>query len=369
KNDYLPKSVKDLEENNVLNKLVEKLDYTPQQNTQTYKEHKEIIETPDIIQNIDQYYKDYIEHRKTFDNISNSSVKSSNASFSYLKYFIDTDTNPDFRFFKEVQKKFQLIPKNFFKYEKYYKLTFKELISLKDKEKYQTLDTKTINAHINNFKKFFQFLKYEELIEQNPLNDLIPLIESTEIIKEEYSSIELNKIFNSTLDKNPIDNQTYINMCKISLYCGLRIEEVLSIKKIDIKENVLNVEIADTSSKKHKRQIPIHKNIISVIEYQIKHNKGEYIFFSGNVGNEVNNVGKRVNRRIRVIVPNTSKSFHSFRKNFSQEIELNTNSEEIIKKYLMGHSMNKNITHTVYNRGKMNIDKLKDCINQISFQF
>ena len=67
---------------------------------------------------------------------------------------------------------------------------------------------------------------------------------------------------------------------------------------------------------------------------------------------EVKNVGKRINRRLKSIVPIKEKTFHSFRKNFSQNIELNSKSEDKIKKYLMGHSQSKDITHAVYNRGE-----------------
>ena len=38
---------------------------------------------------------------------------------------------------------------------------------------------------------------YEEIIEDNPLNDIIPLNEVKGTIKEEYSEKELNLIFNS----------------------------------------------------------------------------------------------------------------------------------------------------------------------------
>ena len=65
----------------------------------------------------------------------------------------------------------------------------------------------------------------------------------------------------------------------------------------------------------------------------------------------------------------TKKSFHSFRKNFSQEIELNTNAEEQIKKYLMGHSFSKDVTYMAYNGQKMNSPKQIDCINQITFTY
>jgi len=317
----------------------------------------------DIYANLDQYFDEYIEYKKTFDKVSNSSIKTYKASFKYLRYFITSETDFSFKFFKEVQKQFQQLPKNFFKYPKYYEKSFEELMKLKEQENYETLDNKTLNGHINNFRLFFDFLKYEEIIDENPLNDIKPLIEAKGTVKEEYTDEELTQIFNSDMEKE------YLHMAKVALYCGLRIEEVLSLKKEDIKDGMIFVDMEDTGTKKHQRIIPIHKNLKEVIEFQSKHNKGDYLFFFGNVGDEVKNVGKRVNRRLKKVVNTKEKSFHSFRKNFSQEIELNTKAEEKTKKYLMGHSQSKDITHMIYNRGKVNTQKLIECVDQITFNY
>jgi len=345
------KQIKELKENknNEILEIVKTL-----QQTQT-----KLDNTSDILENLEQYFNDYLEYRTNHDKVSSSSIKAYKASFRYLKYFINDDIVLNFKFFKQVQKQFTQLPKNFFKYEKYYKKPFEKVIKLK----YETLDNKTINNHISNFKTFFDYLLYEEIIENNPLNNIKPLVEAIATNKEEYTPEELTKIFNSNMDIN------YLNMCKVALYSGFRIEEVLSIKKQDIEDNLIHITLQDKSTKKHTRIIPIHKNLLDTINYQKKHNKGVYLFFNGNVDNEVKNVGKRLNRRLKEVINIKEKTFHSFRKNFSQELELNTTGEEKIKKYLMGHSLAKDITHLIYNRNKVNITKLEDCINQITFNF
>ena len=342
-------------------KLLNKLN-TP---TETIQKNPQITEEKkicDIYVNLDKYYNNYIEHRKNFNKISDSSIKGYNASMRYLKYFINEDTIFNFRFFKDIQKKLQNLPKVFFKYSKYYKSSYEDLLTLKEKENFETLNSKTINNHINSYSLFFKYLKYEEIVEENPLNDIIPLNEVKGTIKEEYSDNELKLIFESDMEK------PYLNMCRIALYCGLRIEEVLSIKKENIKDNLIYIDLEDTSTKNHQRIIPIHKNIINTVNNQIKTNKGIFLFFNGNGGNEVKNVGKRLNRRIQDIVSSKIKTYHSFRKNFSQVIELETNAEEKTKTYLMGHS-NNSVTHTIYNRGKFNVKKLVDCIEQINYEY
>ena len=333
--------------------------------TETIQKNPQILEEKkicDIYVNLDKYYNNYIEHRKNFNQISNASVKGYNSAINYLKYFINEDTIFNFKFFKEVQKKLQTLPKNFFKSSKYKNLKYDDLMKLKKIENYETLNSKTINKHITYYSLFFKYLKYEEIVEENPLIDMIPLSEESGTIKEEYSDNELKLIFSSDMEK------PYLNMCRIALYTGLRVEEVLSIKKDNIKENLIHIDLENSSTKKHQRIIPIHKNIISTIEEQIKTNEGVFLFFNGNGGTEVNKVGKRLNRRIQLVVSTKIKTFHSFRKNFSQVIELETNAEESTKKYLMGHS-NDSVTHNIYNRGKFNIKKLVDCINQINYEY
>jgi len=196
---------------------------------------------------------------------------------------------------------------------------------------------------------------------ENPLKNIKSLKEE-ESEKIEYSNEDLIKIFESKMEK------VYLDLCKFTIYTGLRLEEVLSIKKEDIQDNFIHVTtLDDTNNKKHKRIIPAHKNILEIIKYQTKHSKYKYLFFDYEKENEVKNAGKRTNNRLKKIINEENKSFHSFRKNFSQEIELNTNGDEKTKKYLMGHSFKGDITHTIYNKNKINIQKLVDCISQITF--
>lgn len=316
----------------------------------------------DVLKNLDGHYDSYLHYRRTRAKVSDDSIRNSNAAFRYLKYFINKHTILDFSFFKELQNKLEQIPSNFFKYTKYYTKNYEEVLELREIENYKTLSAKTINNHMSNYKSFFDYLIYEEIITENPLLHIQSLKEE-ESDKIEFSPEDLVKIFSSSMEK------TYINMCKFALYSGARLEEILSIKKEDIENNFIQITLKSTSKKKHQRIIPIHKNILDLIEYQKKHSKYKYLFFDFEKENEVKNAGKRVNSRLKKIINENDKSFHSLRKNFSQEIELNTTSEEKTKKYLMGHSMSKDVTHNDYNKGKMNRDKLVDCINQITFEF
>jgi integrase len=310
------------------------------------------------------YFNGFLEHKKNYDKVSDASIQKYKGSIEYLNYFTEEDTELNFSFFKQLQKNLQELPSNFFKYSKYQDITFKELLELKKKENYKTLNPKTINGHITNYRLYFDYLVYEEIIKENPITKIMPLKEDKEVLREELTDEELTNLFNSDL----IDKE-FINMSKFALYTGLRLGEILTVKKANIKDGLINIDLEDTSNKKHQRIIPIHTNLKDVINYQKKHNKGKNLFFNCVDKKDIDNLGKRLRRQFNKVILEEKTTFHSLRKNFSQEIELNTTAEESVKKYLMGHTMSKNVTHTVYNRGKVNIDKLKNCIEQITFKY
>jgi len=125
-----------------------------------------IVLNKEIYLNIDTYINDFIQSKRDYK-ISESSIKSYRSAFRYFKYFINEDTQFNFRFFKEVQSNFKKIPKNFFKYHKYYKKSLKEV--LESKEDFEVLNPKTINIHMLTFNMLFEYLAYIEVIEHNPL--------------------------------------------------------------------------------------------------------------------------------------------------------------------------------------------------------
>ena len=189
--------------NNDTNTILKKIDAIQNINTTTISNE----ETHNIYNNLDVYFNNYLEHKKTYNKISNSSIKAYNASFKYLKYFTNKNTVFNFAFFKQVQQQMQQLPKNFFTHKNYKNTSYKEILKLKKIEK---LNTKTINNHINNMSSFFDFLEYEEIITSNPLLKIKPLLESQEIVKLEYLKDELDTIFN-----NKNIEKEYLNMCSL----------------------------------------------------------------------------------------------------------------------------------------------------------
>ncbi len=336
-------------------------DYVPiekQKKEEKPKENKNLY----IVNNLEILFERFKEHRKNFKNVGTSSLKNYNAALKYLKYFSDENTIFNFNFFKQLQHNINQLPKHIFSSQKAPK-KFKEYLLLKKKQDYDTLNNKTINNHMNTYKMFFDFLQYDEVIhfEINPVEKVIALPEQKETDKQEFTNEELTALFESDMIE-PL----YKDFIKVCLYTGFRIEELSTLQKtdIDLEENLIYINLEDTSTKKHKKQMPIHKNILPIIKRQIINGEDNLLFWN----KTKNAIGKAVNLRINKVVPNKNKTFHSLRKCFAQELEINTNAEEKTKKYLLSHTY-KDVTHIIYNRGKINIEKLKDCINQITFKF
>ena len=310
------------------------------------------------IENLKKYFDEYKEYKIKNDKISLSSIKSYNSSFDYLLYFINNNNNVnfDFHFFKNIQDNLQIVPQNRTKFKKYNTKNIDELKQIYKKDKYITLNNKTINNHIININTFFEYLKYNRIIKINECSEIKPLKES-ESEKNPFNDNDIIKIFNSDMES------IYKNFCKMGIYTGMRIAEILNIKKIDIEDNF--IKINDGKTKNAIRIIPIHPKILEIIENQIKENQGNFLFFDG----EISKNSKNINRRIRKIIVEKEKTFHSFRKCFSIALETQTVADVKTKNYLLGHSFKKDITHTIYNKGNINKQKLIDAINQIEFNF
>ena len=308
--------------------------------------------------NIENYFNEFLNQKIKIEKRGISTEKAYIASFNYLKFSSDENTIYNFAFFKQFQKNLMIIPSNMNKFKKFQTTKIDELAKIYKKENYETLSNKTINNHMVNIGNFFDDLVYNEIIEINHCKKVKKLLEE-DSEKIAYSKDDLIKIFES----DELD-QELKQFCKVALYTGARIGEIANIKKddIDFKENI--IKINGTKTKNANRIMPISPHILDILKDRIKKNKGQFLFFEDN---NIDRIGKVLNRRLNKIIIEDVKSFHSFRKNFSQEI-LKTNAEEHTRKYLMGHSLNKDITHKIYNQNQMNMNKLFECIKAIEFE-
>jgi hypothetical protein len=71
--------------------------------------------------------------------------------------------------------------------------------------------------------------------------------------------------------------------------------------------------------------------------------------------------------QIRKYIKNKNKVYHSFRKNFAQEL-YKSNIEELYIKLLLGHSLKDNLSFNTYNLSKISNKILQQEINKVDFK-
>lgn len=305
---------------------------------------------------IEDIIEQFLDYQTRIKKRSKSYLDELNSSMKYLKFFIDEykitkieNLNSDF--FDEVQEHFLYnIPKRFFS-SKYKNLSLEE-IKKKDIQEEERFNNKTINKHFIFFSVFIKYVLKKKYISHNPIN--IDFLEENDAEREPFKHEELHYIF--TKMETEKEN---INYYKFLLYSGLRTQELSHIKIKDIEEKFIIIPKSKTIS--GIRLIPIHKKLIEVIKEQKKGKKSnDFLFFKGNEDDNQKVLNKLLH------LNNLTKTLHSLRKNFTQQL-YKQKLEEVYIKYLIGHSNSQNLSFSTYNREKIDEEYLYKIVNKIDF--
>ena len=244
-------------------------------------------------------------------------------------------------------------------------MSIDELIGL-DGDVVQKLNPKTINGKFINYKELFEYLVYEDIIDTNVVQ--IKKLNEEDSTRVRYETEDLHKIFNSDMSKE------YKDICKIGLYSGLRIGELYLLKN----ENIIEIDgelyfdikkgFTKVKTKNAVRKIPIHNKIKTMILHYKKSAKNEYLFYKGvktDGDTIVSELTKNINKELNKIIPDSNKTFHSFRKSFTSKLYDTSPDMESYIKVLIGHSVKQNITLSVY--GDVNIKQLLKMVEKVDY--
>lgn len=309
------------------------------------------------------YYKENVEKVKS------PTLLNYKSAFNYLYLFINDKTNIKVlnkKFFNDLQINFMKIPRDYLKTKN--RVDIQEI--LKNNNDLQKLDNVTINGHFMVYKSLYEFLIRNDYIQNNNVViKYLPTEEETK--KEEFEYEELEDLFNLQSPKKSKDtDEECQNIFKFAYLTGMRLGEILRLRIEDIEE-IQGHKIIDIKEAKNPtsiRIIPINKDIEIILNEQIKKSKNGYIFIDYEKEDRFkpkgNPVVKRLNRKINNYLESknkdkTIKSFHSFRKNFTQTLYLERfQIKEIVISKLLGHSVSDNITRKIYNRNKVERESL-----------
>jgi integrase len=292
--------------------------------------------------NIEQAFNEWVQWKMDSNVVSDKTIRYYQSSFNYLKIFFRPDRKvSDFtiRDFKNILLNFPLLPANIVKHERFVNMDLRAIIEITRNENLVRLSNKTINNHMINYKNMFQFFVEEkEYIADNPVK--VRLLKEAESEKIPFEPNDLTLLFGAIKDKDVKD------IMLIALYSGMRLGEIVKMKKEHIYDNLFH--IYDGKTKNATRVIHIHSKIRDIVEWYIKNNKGDYLIYDGNV----DAVQKRINRRIQPIIKDKNKTFHSTRKNFIRELIADPDRKLEWIQMISGHSVSEGtkLTKQTYGR-------------------
>lgn len=203
----------------------------------------------------------------------------------------------------------------------------------------------TIGTYRSKLNKFFEWLKMKGEIKKNPF-DVIAYPNITYTDKKFLNREDLERILTAieiNIEwKNLLVKKRNIAIIYLLLTCGLRKNELLCLKVIDIDfdRKILTVR-AETSKSKIDRRIPLNSKTLEILKDYIKERRGldystPYLFVSCNKDDKLSVHGFK--HLIEFLNRKTGIKFHAHQFRHTFAVNLLGNGSDIEKlKQLMGH--------------------------------
>jgi integrase len=294
--------------------------------------------------------------------------------FNHIKVFSLNDITK--KHCKDLQLYLLSFPSNMNKFEE---LKGKNIFELIDKsdiilDKYEKLNQRTVDNYITRYKTLFNYFLDNDYVYSNhfltiknlkhKIENPITNFQKIEDVREQFEREEIELLLENIKEKEIKD------LIVVGIITGARINEILNLKIIDILKTTEGYFIDIKKSKTYNgvRKIPIHKRFKYLIEELIKNKKdNNYLLFNEVNENRIDKIQKRTMYQIRKFIKNKNKVFHSFRKNFTQEL-YKSNIEELYIKLLLGHTLKDNLSFNTYNLSKIDNETLQQEINKVNFK-
>ena len=295
--------------------------------------------------------------------------------FNHIKVFNLIDINK--KHCKDLQLYLLNTPTNLNKQESLKDKNIFELIDKNDKilDKYEKLNQRTVDNYITRYKTLFNYFLDNDYVYSNyfltiknlkqKIENPISNFQKIENIREQFDKVEIELLLEKIQEKEIKD------LIVFGIITGARIHEILNLKINDILKTKIGYFIDIKKSKTYNgvRKIPIHKRFNFLIKNLIDNKKEESFLFFNDITDDkrVDKIQKRTMYQIRKYIKNKNKVFHSFRKNFTQEL-YKSNIEELYIKLLLGHSLKGNLSFNTYNLSKIDNENLQEEINKANFK-
>ena len=229
-------------------------------------------------------------------------------------------------------------------------------ISLKDINKFLSNKSKessewTARKYRTSLRTAFNYAVKMKYLKENYFIDSVKFNPATPDILF-FSDFDFKKLL------EVIDNEIYKDIVLFGFYSGMRLGEILSIKKNNIYDKIIILE-SNTKNKK-PRIVSLSNELIPIIE-KYKNNNSEFLFGKNSV-NTVSHIFSKYKKRAGI---NPKLNFHSLRKTFGSKL-LNAGVDLKVISEMLGHSSYK-VTEQFYAtllkgfRNEVNLIKMEGC--------
>jgi len=283
--------------------------------------------------NFEELETHFIAHKRKIDKVGDSSYRMYAATFNKLK--------------------------DYFKETSICELRYQDVENFQQHLKNLKIGNKTINNHLTYFKMFMDVAIKKEIIEKNIVIGFDTLKE-VKPKKENFTDQEVETLINHRWDSS-----VYNNFFQIAALTGMRIHEILLITGDDIKrdnDGIYYIDLPKSKTVNGCRKIPLHKNFPDVsFPLFIQPKTQNFIDF-------VDSIDRRVNRRIRKVLEDQTKTCHTFRGTFTQKMS-NLFPEKInIVQEIIGHSKgSKSLTLDTYSK-EFYLKTKKEMIDKVEYE-
>lgn len=239
-----------------------------------------------------------------------------------------------------------------------------------------SLTASSVNRIISSCKNFYKYLVE---INELPKTSVNPFVVPNEYKRTKGSNKKgLNKIkswlaFSQDevvkLYQSSKNDEQLSNLIIIGAYTGARIEELCSLKILDVDLEKHAFKITESKTEAGERTVPIHSKIRPLIKSLIESSNDGYVISGlgfNKFGQRSNAIGKRFGRLKTSLGYSERYVFHSIRKTFITALE-NAGVSENIAADIAGHEKPR-ITYGLYSGGA-SLEVMRDAVERVSYNF
>jgi len=163
--------------------------------------------------------------------------------------------------------------------------------------------------------------------------------------------------------------ETLAQLIKIAAYTGARIEEICSLKKVQVNLQKNTIQVINAKTDAGNRVIPIHRELRKDLKNLLTNDIDEYVIpnLSFNKYKDRSNaIGKKFGRLKKLLGYGDRYVFHSIRKTVTTQLE-NANVNENITADILGHEKPR-ITYGQYSGGAT-LKVKEEALSHLTYNF